>query len=91
MDCKGIYKSFLRIMKCNPWFGHGGYDPVKKRKAKINVRTEKYNLPPSLYRCNNRLYTLFLLHLRKNQTKQIKQEKVQKIRIHQVLIKMKIL
>ena len=32
---KGIYKSFLRIMKCNPWFGHGGYDPVKKKKAKI--------------------------------------------------------
>ena len=30
---KGIYKSFLRIMKCNPWFGHGGYDPVKKKES----------------------------------------------------------
>ena len=29
---KGIYKSFLRIMKCNPWFGHGGYGPVKKNE-----------------------------------------------------------
>ena len=28
---KGIYKSILRIMKGNPWFGRGGYDPVKKQ------------------------------------------------------------
>ena len=27
---KGTYKSILRIIRCNPWFGHGGYDPVKK-------------------------------------------------------------
>ena len=32
---KGISKSILRILKCNPWFGYGGYDPVKKeRQAK---------------------------------------------------------
>ncbi len=27
---EGSYKSILRIMKCNPWFGSGGNDPVKK-------------------------------------------------------------
>ena len=27
---KGTYKSILRILRCNPWFSHGGYDPVKK-------------------------------------------------------------
>ena len=31
---KGTYKSFLRIMKCNPWFGHGGHDPVEKIRGK---------------------------------------------------------
>ena len=30
---KGIYKSILRIIKCNPWFGSGGYDPVKKQRG----------------------------------------------------------
>ena len=28
---KAIYKSFLRILKCNPWFGPGGYDPVERK------------------------------------------------------------
>lgn len=27
---KGSYKSFIRILKCNPWFGAGGNDPVEK-------------------------------------------------------------
>ncbi len=27
---KGSYKSFIRILKCNPWFGSSGNDPVKK-------------------------------------------------------------
>ena len=27
---KGSYKSFIRILKCNPWFGAGGKDPVEK-------------------------------------------------------------
>ena len=31
---KGIYKSILRIIRCNPWFGHGGYDPVKNKEIK---------------------------------------------------------
>ena len=31
---KGIYKSILRIIRCNPWFGHGGYDPVKNKEPK---------------------------------------------------------
>ena len=31
---KGLKKSVLRILKCNPWFGHGGYDPVKKEELK---------------------------------------------------------
>ncbi len=26
---KGIFKSFIRILSCNPW-GKGGLDPVKK-------------------------------------------------------------
>jgi len=31
---KGIFKSFIRILSCNPW-GKGGLDPVKKEmKAK---------------------------------------------------------
>ena len=29
---KGAAKSISRIARCNPWFGHGGYDPVKKEK-----------------------------------------------------------
>tara|TARA_B100000945_G_C20285324_1_gene550710 strand:- start:245 stop:484 length:240 start_codon:yes stop_codon:yes gene_type:complete len=28
---KGFQKSFVRILKCNPWFGSGGNDPVKKQ------------------------------------------------------------
>ena len=27
---KGSYKSFKRILKCNPWFRGGGNDPVEK-------------------------------------------------------------
>ena len=27
---KALYKSTLRILRCNPWFGHGGHDPVEK-------------------------------------------------------------
>ena len=27
---KGSYKSFIRILKCNPWFGAGSNDPVEK-------------------------------------------------------------
>jgi putative component of membrane protein insertase Oxa1/YidC/SpoIIIJ protein YidD len=30
---KAIYKSTVRILKCNPWFGHGGHDPVEKLKG----------------------------------------------------------
>ena len=29
---KGITKSIHRIARCNPWFGYGGYDPVKNDK-----------------------------------------------------------
>ena len=29
---KGVAKSISRIARCNPWFGHGGYDPIKKEK-----------------------------------------------------------
>ena len=29
---KGVSKSICRIARCNPWFGYGGYDPVKKEK-----------------------------------------------------------
>ena len=29
---KGVAKSISRIAKCNPWFGYGGYDHVKKEK-----------------------------------------------------------
>tara|TARA_B100000427_G_scaffold9509_1_gene8214 strand:- start:8 stop:247 length:240 start_codon:yes stop_codon:yes gene_type:complete len=29
---KGLTKSIVRILKCNPWFGYGGYDPVRKEK-----------------------------------------------------------
>ena len=29
---KGLSKSIHRIIRCNPWFGYGGYDPVKKEK-----------------------------------------------------------
>ena len=29
---KGLTKSITRIAKCNPWFGYGGYDPVKNEK-----------------------------------------------------------
>tara|TARA_B100000029_G_scaffold426696_1_gene435726 strand:+ start:499 stop:738 length:240 start_codon:yes stop_codon:yes gene_type:complete len=29
---KGLTKSIVRILKCNPWFGYGGYDPVRNKK-----------------------------------------------------------
>ena len=29
---KGVGKSIYRIGRCNPWFGYGEYDPVKKEK-----------------------------------------------------------
>ena len=29
---KGLIKSIVRISKCNPWFGYGGYDPVRNEK-----------------------------------------------------------
>ena len=29
---KAIYMSTNRILRCNPWFGHGGHDPVEKLK-----------------------------------------------------------
>ena len=29
---KGVAKSISRIARCNPWFGYGGHDPVKKEK-----------------------------------------------------------
>ena len=31
---KQFLKSTVRIIKCNPWFNTGGYDPIKKRKVK---------------------------------------------------------
>ncbi len=33
---KAIYKSTLRILRCNPWFGYGGYDPVEKLKKETH-------------------------------------------------------
>ena len=32
---KGIAKSIHRIARCNPWFGYGGYDPVKNEKKEV--------------------------------------------------------
>ena len=29
---KGVTKSISRIARCNPWFGYGGYDPVKNKE-----------------------------------------------------------
>ena len=29
---KGTKKSLIRILKCNPWFDNGGYDPVEEKK-----------------------------------------------------------
>ena len=28
---KALIKSTKRILKCNPWFGGGGFDPIKKK------------------------------------------------------------
>ena len=32
---KGLIKSVIRIARCNPWFGYGGYDPVKNEKKEV--------------------------------------------------------
>ena len=29
---KATYKSITRILRCNPWFGHSGHDPVENLK-----------------------------------------------------------
>ena len=31
---KAIYKTLIRIIKCNPWFNTEGCDPIKKKKIK---------------------------------------------------------
>lgn len=33
---KGVYKSVVRILKCNPFF-KGGYDPVPEKKFKLKM------------------------------------------------------
>ena len=30
---KAIYKTLIRIIKCNPWFSTSGYDPIEKDKV----------------------------------------------------------
>ena len=31
---KALFKTFLRILKCNPWFNTGGYDYPSKKDSK---------------------------------------------------------
>ena len=33
---KGLYLGLKRLIKCNPW-GGCGYDPVERKRKKINV------------------------------------------------------
>ena len=35
---KAIYKSVSRILRCNPWFGYGGYDPIQSIKEEKKVK-----------------------------------------------------
>ena len=32
---KGIAKSISRILRCNPWFNTGGYEPVVKEEKEV--------------------------------------------------------
>ena len=32
---KGIAKSISRIVRCNPWFNTGGYEPVVKEEKEV--------------------------------------------------------
>ena len=32
---KGIAKSISRIIRCNPWFNTGGYEPVVKEEKEV--------------------------------------------------------
>ncbi len=32
---KGIAKSISRIVRCNPWFNTGGYEPVVKEEKEL--------------------------------------------------------
>ena len=32
---KAISKSIFRILRCNPWFGYGGYDDPIEREKKV--------------------------------------------------------
>ena len=32
---KGIAKSISRIIRCNPWFNTGGYEPVVKEEKEL--------------------------------------------------------
>ncbi len=32
---KGLAKSISRIVRCNPWFNTGGYDPVNKQEKEF--------------------------------------------------------
>ena len=29
---KALFKIIIRILKCNPWFNTGGFDPVEQQK-----------------------------------------------------------
>jgi len=35
---KGIAKSISRILRCNPWFNTGGYDPIIQIKEKKEIK-----------------------------------------------------
>ena len=35
---KGIAKSISRILRCNPWFNTGGYDPIIQVKEKKEIK-----------------------------------------------------
>ena len=35
---KGIAKSISRIVRCNPWFNTGGYDPIIQVKEKKEIK-----------------------------------------------------
>ena len=32
---KGIAKSISRIVRCNPWFNTGGYEPIVKEEKEV--------------------------------------------------------
>ena len=56
-----MYKSVSRILRCHPWFGHGGHDPVERKDEGINLDSKNVIAAIALSSAVIVLYSLFFI------------------------------